>query len=114
MTEVAILLDIYGKMLTQRQQEVMAAYYEDDLSLGEIAENLNITRPGVHDLVQRSKSQLQSWEAQLGLAQKDDQRRKVVSGIRNLTEEALKLAENERLKEKIRLIQEGLAKIERI
>ncbi|MBO8126723.1 MAG: DNA-binding protein [Firmicutes bacterium] len=81
-TEAAILLDFYGQLLTDRQREAMAAYYEEDLSLGEIAENLGISRPGVHDLLQRSANQLRSLEERLGLAGKDRKRRKRIAQIR--------------------------------
>jgi predicted DNA-binding protein YlxM (UPF0122 family) len=44
---MALLSDFYSELLTNRQQEVIKYYYEQDLSLGEIAENLHITRQGI-------------------------------------------------------------------
>ena len=46
--EIALLLDFYGNMLTDRQREIMNLYYEDNLSLSEISENLSVSRNAVH------------------------------------------------------------------
>ena len=64
---MALLSDFYGKLLTARQQEVIRYYYEHDLSLGEIAENLNITRQAVHDNLKRAERALENYELKLGL-----------------------------------------------
>lgn len=64
---MALLSDFYGKLLTDRQQEVIKYYYEQDLSLGEIAENLQITRQGVHDILKRAEKALENYEVKLGL-----------------------------------------------
>ena len=64
---MALLSDFYGKLLTDRQQEVIRYYYEQDLSLGEIAENLKITRQAVHDNLKRAERALEDYELKLGL-----------------------------------------------
>ncbi len=64
---MALLSDFYGELLTARQQEVFRYYYEEDLSLGEIAENLDITRQAVHDNLKRAESALENYEHKLGL-----------------------------------------------
>ena len=48
--EIALLFDFYGEMLTEKQRDVVELYYDDDLSLSEIAENEGITRQGVRDI----------------------------------------------------------------
>ena len=53
--DVIILFDIYGNMLTQKQQDFISYYYNDDLSLAEIAENEGITRQGVRDAIKALK-----------------------------------------------------------
>ncbi len=63
----AILLDFYGEILTQKQRDVMEMYYDQDLSLGEIAENTGITRQGVLDSIHRGEAQMQDMEQKLGL-----------------------------------------------
>ena len=50
---IPFLLDIYGALLTDRQRDVLDLYYNDDLSLSEISENLGITRQGVRDAIRR-------------------------------------------------------------
>ncbi|MBQ3052354.1 MAG: DNA-binding protein [Clostridia bacterium] len=59
---VSALLDVYGEFLSEKQKRVTEHYYNDDLSLSEIAENEGITRQGVNDLIKRSEAQLYSWE----------------------------------------------------
>ena len=46
--DMALLLDVYGDMLTEKQKDTLTLYYDEDLSLTEIAENTGITRQGVH------------------------------------------------------------------
>ena len=66
--ELTRLMDFYGPLLTQHRREVMQLYCEEDLSLAEIAEQLEITRQGVSDAIQKAKRQLNDYEAKLGLA----------------------------------------------
>lgn len=61
------LLDIYGGLLTEKQRSFLDYYYNDDLSLAEIAENENITRQGVYDVIKRASDQLKNFEAKLSL-----------------------------------------------
>ena len=56
--EISLLLDFYGEMLTQKQRSFLMYYYDEDLSLSEIAENEGITRQGVRDAVKRAEAQL--------------------------------------------------------
>lgn len=68
--DIALLFDFYGDMLTDKQQDVVDLYYNDDLSLAEIAENQGITRQGVRDSIKRAESQLLEMEDRLGLAKR--------------------------------------------
>ncbi len=65
--EISLLFDFYKPLLTTSQQEAVELYYNDDLSLAEIAMQMNITRQGVRDLVKRSETQLFNFEEKLGL-----------------------------------------------
>ncbi|MCD7722425.1 MAG: DNA-binding protein [Clostridiales bacterium] len=66
--EISYLLDFYGDMLTKKQQDFLDLYYNNDLSLSEIAENEGITRQGVRDAVKRAECQLYDMESRLGFA----------------------------------------------
>ena len=68
--EISLLLDFYGDMLTEKQREVIECYYNEDLSLSEIADNQGITRQGVRDSIKRAEFQLLDMEERLGLARR--------------------------------------------
>lgn len=68
--EISFLFDFYGDMLTDKQRDMFDYYYNDDLSLAEIAENEGITRQGVRDSIKRAESQLLEMEDRLGLARR--------------------------------------------
>ena len=61
--QISFLLDFYGDMLTEKQREMISLYYNDDLSLAEIAEDQGITRQGVRDAIKRAEQQLTDMEA---------------------------------------------------
>lgn len=68
--KITFLLDFYGDMLTDKQREVIECYYNEDLSLAEIALDRNITRQGVRDAIKRAEQQLLEMEERLGLAKR--------------------------------------------
>lgn len=65
--ELSLLFDFYGALLTDKQRDIFAMYYDEDLSLGEIAENEGITRQGVRDALLRAENTLRDTEQRLGL-----------------------------------------------
>lgn len=66
--DIVLLTDYYGEMLTDNQRKFLDYYYNDDLSLSEIAENEGISRQGVRDAVKRAETQLLDMENKLGIA----------------------------------------------
>ena len=68
--KISYLLDFYGDLLTERKKEVMDMYYNEDLSLAEIAEQIGISRQGVRDLIKKAEDELTFFEEKLGLASK--------------------------------------------
>ena len=64
---MTMLFDFYGELLTDRQKEFYDLYYNEDLSLGEIAENNGITRQGVRDVIVRAEAILSDLEDKTGL-----------------------------------------------
>lgn len=67
---VSVLLDYYGAMLTEKQREVVDLYYNEDLSLAEIAEIAGITRQGVRDSIKRGEMTLRELDEKLDMAKK--------------------------------------------
>ena len=67
---MTMLYDFYGDLLTDRQKEFYDLYYNEDLSLAEIAENHGITRQGVRDIIVRAEGTLQEVEDKTGLIRK--------------------------------------------
>ncbi len=68
--EMGTLSAFYGGLLTQRQQQALRLYYEEDLSLGEIAGELGCTRQSVHELIARSGEKLRAYETAIGAAER--------------------------------------------
>ena len=66
--KIAYLYDFYGEILSEKQQLVFEMYYNDDCSLGEIAEQIGISRQGVRDCVKRCETSRSQMEQKLGLA----------------------------------------------
>lgn len=65
--EIVLLYDFYGGMLTDKQREIFSMYYNEDMSLAEIAENEGISRQGARDAVVRAEAALRELEERLGL-----------------------------------------------
>ena len=83
----AYLLDFYGDVLTERKKEVLDMYYNEDLSLAEIAEQIGISRQGVRDLIKKAEEELLFLEEKLGLAKK-------MVALRHHADNMVRLAEN--------------------
>ena len=67
---ISFLLDFYGEVLSEKKREVMMLYYNEDLSLAEIAEQIGISRQGVRDMIKKSEEELFFLEEKLGLAKR--------------------------------------------
>ena len=66
--DLAFLSAFYGGLLTEKQRQVLSLHCEEDLSLGEIAEEVGISRQAVHETIRRAAAKLTEWEAVLGVA----------------------------------------------
>lgn len=84
--DVAVLLDFYGSMLTDKQRDVIDLYYNQDLSLSEIAEHEGITRQGVRDSIKRGEVFLFELEDKLGLFSSYIETLKIMQNIRYVVE----------------------------
>ena len=68
--EISMLCEIYGKLLTEKQLDIMDNYYNLDLSLSEIAENEGITRQAVRDIIKKGENKLFELEEKLSFMEK--------------------------------------------
>ncbi len=67
---IGYLLDFYGDVLTERKRDALDFYYNNDMSLSEVAEELGISRQGARELIKKAEEELCFYEQKLGLAKK--------------------------------------------
>ncbi|MCR5782823.1 MAG: YlxM family DNA-binding protein [Clostridia bacterium] len=79
--DIILLLDVYGSLLTDKQRDFISYYYDEDLSLAEIAENSGISRQGVRDAIKRAETQLLDLEDKLGILRKSKALNNSLNGI---------------------------------
>ncbi len=84
--ELSLLYDFYGALLKEQKREIFEDYVLNDLSLGEIAEERDISRQGVHDSIKRCSRELFEYEEKLGLLQKFNRIRESIGGIHKAAE----------------------------
>ena len=102
--KLACLLDFYGEVLSERKQSVLSMYYNEDLSLAEIAEEIGISRQGVRELIKKSEEELLFLEEKLGLEKK-------LKEALSQSDRIFKLLNEERVSEELRLEMESLVTI---
>ena len=79
--EISLLCQTYGKLLTEKQLNILSDYYNLDLSLSEIAENENITRQAVRDIIKKGESKLFEFEEKLGIMKKTQRQEEKIANI---------------------------------
>ncbi len=88
---MTMLFDFYGELLTDRQKEFFDLYYNEDLSLAEIAENAGITRQGVRDVLVRSEAYLNEIEEKTGIIARFLEMQKISAEIDSAADRILSL-----------------------
>ena len=78
---MTMLFDFYGELLTERQKEFFDLYYNEDLSLAEIAENAGISRQGVRDVIVRAEAAMQEIEDKTGIIKRFEAQRPHLDAI---------------------------------
>jgi uncharacterized protein len=86
-TQMNLLYDFYGMLLTDKQRTMIEMYYLEDWSLAEIAEHFAITRQAVHDNIRRAGAQLLEYEEKLHLVKRYEKRRRIGQAILRLLAE---------------------------
>ena len=88
--QIGMLCEIYGKLLTKKQDSILNDYANEDLSLTEIAENNNITRQAVNDIVKKGENKLLEYEQKLGIMKKtinqENQIQNILSELSKITD----------------------------
>ena len=80
---ISLLLDFYGPLLTDKQRMSLQLHHEDDMSLGEIAEELGVSRQAVHDNLQRARHILNDYESKLHLVAQYEAREQVINELKD-------------------------------
>ena len=78
---MAMLFDFYGDLLTERQREFYDLYYNEDLSLSEIAENYGISRQGVRDVIVRAEAAMSEIEEKTHIIRRFHQSKAAIAAI---------------------------------
>ena len=100
--KISLLLDFYGDILSERRREIIEMYYNEDLSLSEIAEITGISRQGVRDSVKKSENELIRLENTLGLAKRFSELKLEIGSIANDIASIICESGNEELNEKLK------------
>lgn len=103
---ISLLLDFYGPLLTEKQREYMGLYYNDDLSLGEIALENSISRQAVYDNVKRGEKLLEDYENKLGLVGKFLAEREKLNKVADIVKDYKKQNSKESLDQVLKLLSE--------
>nr|WP_215141673.1 putative DNA-binding protein [Exiguobacterium qingdaonense] len=80
------LIDFYQALLTPKQRNYMSLYYLDDYSLGEIAEEFEVSRQAVYDNIKRTEAMLEQYEEKLALFEKFEQRQQLLQTLKRQVE----------------------------
>ncbi|WP_026585565.1 putative DNA-binding protein [Bacillus sp. J33] len=104
-TRMNYLYDFYQSLLTPKQRSYMSLYYLDDFSLGEIAEEYEVSRQAVYDNIKRTEAMLEEYEEKLLLFHKFQERSKLIANMKEMLKEGPPSAE---------ALKEAVAKLEKL
>lgn len=85
--EISVLCDIYSSLLPEKQRLALDYYYNEDLSLSEIAEHAGISRQGVRDQIKHAEAQLLTFEKCLGLYEKSRKTESIIAALSELNKD---------------------------
>ena len=105
-TRMNYLFDFYQDLLTPKQQSYMSLYYLDDFSLGEIAEQFEVSRQAVYDNIKRTEVMLEEYEDKLHLYEKFLKRQNMFKKLSSILEKHINKEENKEIFDVLKEIQE--------
>lgn len=108
---MSLLFDFYGEMLTDRQKEFYDLYYNEDLSLSEIAENYHMSRQGVRDAIVRAEAVLTELEDKTGIIKRFRQQTRDLKELQELAQSARSACVDPVVGDYLRRIQELCVKL---
>ncbi len=110
--EISVLYDFYNQLLTEKQKNIVDLYYNQDLSLGEIADEFDVSRQAVYDMLKRSERLLYQYEEKLNFIRHTDIKNKkildILNSVINLENELALISSSERLAKQISYIKDEL------
>ncbi|MBP3308968.1 MAG: winged helix-turn-helix transcriptional regulator [Clostridia bacterium] len=109
--KLGYLLTFYRELLDERTQEIMSSYYEDDLSLAEIADGVGISRQGVRHIIKRAEEDLLFYEDRLHFARKFEAQGRIADEIKSLADKCREDKALAPLTERLDAILQGLIDI---
>lgn len=83
-TKMSILYDFYGQLLTEKQSRIFTLYHDDNYSLSEIGDELDVSKQGVHDALKKAEAALEDFETKLGLIKTSRQNEEIIIKIKAL------------------------------
>ena len=105
---LAYLFDFYIDMFDEHSQQIMSAYYEDDLSLAEIAANVGISRQGVRHVIKKCEEQLIDLESRLSLVKKHEATEDAIERLIKISESLGDEESREKLQEVVEILRNGV------
>lgn len=104
--QMTLLFDYYGELLTEKQNAFFDLYYNQDLSLAEIAEEAGISRQGVHDALAKAEATLLNFEQKLGCVAKEQKLQQSLEIIQTAAEELGATPQAARILDAVRILKE--------
>ena len=109
--EMTMLFDFYGELLTDRQRDCFDLYYNDELSLGEIAEEQGISRQGVRDNLVRAEHAMREYEAKTGLLRRFEELQQETARLETEAEKLLALLPDGEAKQLALSLRQGIGNL---
>ena len=107
-----MLMDFYGALLSERQQQIVTLYHEENCSLQEISEELGVSRQGVHEALKKAEKSLQGFEEKLGLVERFRMQEQVLQNALAGVDELLQTCEDPRIHQGLLRIKNDINSIE--